>query len=139
MGFSLSFDAKNLVLRIAFEGRFTDEDLFSGYETAQAYAATHPPCNSIVDYSGVTENLLSTQAIKRLSQMPSAIPKGYLRISVTRSDAIYGLARMFQMLTEEQRPGIRVVRNMKEACELLGVETLEFSPIRLPLAAGEAS
>lgn len=139
MGFSLSFDARNAVLRFAFEGCLTDAELFAGYEALRVYAASNPPGNSIVDYSGVTQNLLSTQTIQKLSQMPSAIPKGYLRIHVAPSDVIYGLARMFQILTEEQRPELRVVRSMKEACDLLGVERLEFSSIHLPLADGAAS
>ena len=42
---------------------------------------------------------------------------------------IYGLARMFQILTEDTRPELRVVRTMDEANRLMEVESPEFQPV----------
>jgi len=137
MGFALSFDARNKVLRIAFEGRLTDADLAGGYEAARSYVATHPECASIVDYSGVTSNELSLKAVTNLVNSPRAMPRGFLRINVAPKDGIYGMARMFQLLSEQGRPELRVVRTMEEACALLGVASLEFSPMGESGAAGE--
>lgn len=39
---------------------------------------------------------------------------------------IYGLARMFQILTEDTRPELQVVRTMDEAFRLLEVKSPEF-------------
>lgn len=44
-------------------------------------------------------------------------------------DFIYGLARMFQILTEETQPELRVVRTMEEAYRLLEVSSPEFEPV----------
>jgi len=129
MGFALSFDSKNTVLRIAFEGRLTDADLLAGYSAAKTYVASHPPCASIIDYSGITSNELSMNAVTNLVRLPRAMPPGFLRINVAPKDGIYGLARMFQILSEEGRPELRVVRTVEEARVLLGVESLEFAPI----------
>jgi hypothetical protein len=139
MGFVLSFDAKNAVFRIAFEGRLTDADLFAGYAAVSAYVALHPPSASIVDYSGVTSNELSIKAVRDLVRSPRAMPKGFLRINVAPRDGIYGLARMFQILSEEGRPELRVVRTMDEARSLLGVESLEFLPVGQTNAAPKDS
>jgi hypothetical protein len=129
MGFVLSFDTKNAVFRIAFEGRLTDADLLAGYAAVSGYVASHPECASIVDYSGVTSNEVSMKTVTDLIRSPRAMPKGFLRINVAPRDAIYGMARMFQILSEKDRPELRVVRTMDEARVLLGVESLEFLPI----------
>jgi hypothetical protein len=129
MGFALSFDTKHAVLRIAFEGRLTDADLLAGYTAARSYVASHPPCASLVDYSDITSNELTMKGVANLARSPRAMPPGFLRINVAPKDGIYGMARMFQILSEEGRPELRVVRTMEEARALLGVESLEFSPI----------
>ena len=42
---------------------------------------------------------------------------------------MYGLMRMFQMLSDLTRPDLCVVRTIDEAYRLLRVESPEFSPI----------
>ena len=39
---------------------------------------------------------------------------------------MYGMSRMYSMLTEERRPNRQVVRTMEEAYELLGVTSAQF-------------
>jgi hypothetical protein len=39
------------------------------------------------------------------------------------------MVRMFQILGEDTRPDLRIVRTMDEAHRLLGVESPEFSPV----------
>lgn len=139
MGFALSFDVKHAVLRIAFEGRLTDADLFAGYSAVGSYVASHPPCASIVDYSDITSNEFTIKAVANLARSPRAMPPGFLRINVAPTDEIYGMARMFQMLSEENRPELRVVRTMDDALALLGVESLEFLPTAPSDAAPQKS
>lgn len=42
---------------------------------------------------------------------------------------IYGLARMFQILGEKNRPELQVVRTLDEAYTMLGVEFPDFHPV----------
>ncbi len=129
MGFSLSFDKQRCVLRVAFEERMTDADLLEAYSTLRKYFACNPPCASILDYSNVKASEVSIQTVRNLAALPRAMSDGFLRVNVTPSDVLYGMARMFQILVEEGRPELRVVRTMEEAYALLEVESLNFLPL----------
>ena len=52
-----------------------------------------------------------------------------MRVLVIPQIFIYGLARMFQILGEEARRELQVVRTMDEAYHLLGVEFPDFHPL----------
>ena len=47
---------------------------------------------------------------------------------------MFGLARMFQILSSETRPNFRVVRTMDEALDLIEVKSPMFSPIDADLS-----
>ena len=49
-----------------------------------------------------------------------------LRCGPGSRDLMYGMSRMYSMLTEERRPNRQVVRTMEEAYELLGVTSGQF-------------
>jgi hypothetical protein len=125
----LDFDDKNNILRAALEGPMTGAILLELYESAAKYIASRPPCRGILDLSGVTEFEVSSDAIKRVAAAPPAIPPGYMRVLVVPQIFIYGLARMFQILGEQNRPELQVVRTMDEAFRLLGVDKPEFHPV----------
>jgi hypothetical protein len=47
-------------------------------------------------------------------------------------DHVFGMARMFQALSAEQRPTMRVVRNLAEAYRILGVaEDPQFEALKV--------
>ena len=129
MGFVMEFDAKNNVLRGALEGRVTDAILLDCYETAARYTASHPPCRGIWDFSQVTNFDVSSDAIRQMAGRSPIIPGGYMRVLVVPQDLLYGMMRMFQILSEKTRPELRVVRTMDEAYRLLLIESPEFSPV----------
>ncbi|MGD0508028.1 MAG: hypothetical protein ABSA27_09540 [Terriglobales bacterium] len=131
MGFVLDFDAKNKILRVTLEGRLTDTILLDSYVAAAGHVASRPPFRSIVDFSGVTNFEVSSDAMRELAERPPAFPTGYITVLVAPKDLSYGMARMFQMLGEETRPNLHVVRTMDEAYRLLRVESPEFGPINL--------
>ena len=129
MGFVMDFDARNKILRVTLEGRVTDAILLDAYATAARYVASHGPCRAIADVSGVTKFGASSSAIRELAGSTPVIPTGYMRVFVAPRDSMYGMVRMFQILTELTRPDLHVVRTMDEAYRLLRVESPEFSPI----------
>ncbi len=129
MAFVIEFDARNNILRTSLEGRVTDAILLDCYATTARYAASHPGCRGIADVSGVTKFDVSSTAIKQLSKAPPAIPAPYMRVFVAPQAHVYGMARMFQMLGEETRPNLHIVRTLDEAYHLLQVESPEFSPV----------
>jgi len=105
--------------------------LLEYYAAATKYMATHPPCRGILDFSQVTEFEVSSTAIRQVAAAAPAFPAGYMRVLVVPKDFIYGLARMFQILTEDTRPELQVVRTLEEAYRLLQVESPEFRPVSL--------
>jgi len=129
MSFVLEFDAKDNILRITPRGCLTDAILADVYATVTSYVASHPPCRGILDLSEVTQFEVSSNAIRRLARISPAFPAGYMRVLVAPKGHVYGMARMFQILTEETRPDLHIVRTIDEAHALLRVESPEFTPV----------
>jgi hypothetical protein len=129
MACSLEFDSKHKMLRLTIDGRLTDDMLFEGYKLAAAYAATCPPSCSITDLAKVTSNEVSSNAVMELAKSLRPDPVPVRRVIVVPQMHSYGVARMFQILSEEVRPDLHIVRAMDEAYRLLGVESPEFVPV----------
>jgi hypothetical protein len=125
----MDFDTKNNLLRVALEGRVTDAILLDAYAAVERYVASHGPCRGLVDISGVTKFDVSSHVIRELTRRSPAIPKGYMRVFVAPLDSMYGMVRMFQILTELTRPDLHVARTIDEAYRLLRVEAPEFTPV----------
>jgi len=128
MGFVMDFDAKNNILRVTLDGSLTDAILFDGYAAMGKYLAEHASCHSIADFSPVTSADFSSETIRQLAAAPP-LPTAALRILVVPLDSIYGMARMFQILGQETRPNLHIVRTMDEAYSLLQVKSPEFSSL----------
>lgn len=131
MSIVVEFDAKNNVLRGTVHGPMTGAILLDFYAAATEYMASHQPCRGILDFSQVTEFEVSPHAIRQVAAAPPVFPAGHMRVIVVPIDFIYGLARMFQMLGEETRPDLQVVRTLDEAYRLLQIESPEFRPVSL--------
>lgn len=131
MALVVEFDAKHNILRGTLDGRMTGAILLDFYAKTVKYMASRPPCHGILDFTAVTEFEVSSRAIREVAAAPPAFPAGYTRVLVIPRDYIYGLARMFQILTERTRPELQVVRTMDEAYRLLKVESPEFRPVDL--------
>jgi len=130
----VDFDAVNNILRATIEGRVTGEILLNFHGAATKYLAAHPPCRVILDLSPVTEFTVSSDAIRRLAAVPPPLKSpGGVWILVVEKDVIYGLARMFQILTETNGNycELQVVRTMDEAYGLLQVKYAAFRPVLL--------
>jgi hypothetical protein len=126
MALVVEFDAKNNILRGTLDGRMTGAILLDFYPRAAKYMASRPPCRGILDFSKVADFEVSSAAIRQVAALPPAFPAGYMRVLVIPRDFIYGLARMFQILTQETRPELQVVRTIEEAYRLLEVSSPEF-------------
>lgn len=127
----VDFDAVNHILRATVEGRITGDILLDFHNAATKYLAAHPPCRVVLDLTPVTEFAVSSDAIRRLAAAPPPLTSpGGVWILVIQKDVIYGLARMFQILTETNGnySGLQVVRTMDEACRLLQVNCPVFRP-----------
>jgi len=130
----VDFDAANNILRAMIEGKITGDILLNFHATATKYLAAHQPCRIILDLSPVTEFAVSSDAIRRLASAPPPLSSpGGVWILVIQKDVIYGLACMFQILTETNGNycELQVVRTMDEAYRLLEVKSPAFRPVLL--------
>ena len=129
MGYLFEFDEANNVLRVTWKGPLTDTPFIEEVAKARKFLASRPGVRGIADYSGVTAENLSSEAIKRVAWAPTQGEERAVVVSVASSDMAFGMARMFSMLTEQQRPNRPVVRTMEEAYQLLKITDPKFLPI----------
>ena len=129
MGFFFEFDAVNNVFRACWAGTITDAIFWETYSTAGKLVASRPPCRGITDMSGVTKFDVSVEALKRMATMPPVIRPELMHVIIAPKDVLYGLARMFEIRSEQSRPNLHVVHSMREAEALLGISEPQFSRI----------
>ena len=130
-GYQLEFDAQNKLIRLTANGEVSDQFLIEGITALEKCRAQYGTCNCIVDYNGATEITVTTPCLRQLAGTAPNFPMESLTVHVAGRDVMYGLARMFQTLSSETRPNFRVVRNMNEAEDLIGVKSPTFVPIDL--------
>ncbi len=129
MGCSYEFDPANNILRYSWDGNLTDEVLLQGDAAGRELLAKRPPCRGIQDFSKVTGIDASSDTIRRIAFRPPAYGSGQAVVFVAPTDVVYGLCRMFVMLSDESRPKAHVVRTMEEAHRLLEVDSPQFVPV----------
>jgi hypothetical protein len=128
--FQFAFDSANRILLARFEGRLTDELLEEFYRVAGIHWTATGPRAGIADYSAVIEVAVSSDFIRHLAkQEPTAEVAGCPRFLVVPHTHAFGLARMFQIMGENRRPLLNVVRTMDEAFAALGVQSSHFEPL----------
>lgn len=131
MGFFFEFDAVNNVLRTCWEGTITEAIFWETYSAAGRFLAPRPACRGITDMSGVTKFEVSVEAIKKMAATPPVIRAELMHVIVAPKDDLYGLSRMFEILSEQNRPNLHVVKSMMEAQALLGISEPQFSRVKV--------
>jgi len=129
MSFVIEFDAKNNILRGTLKGKVIDAMLLDCYSAAVRYTTSRPPCRGIWDFSDVTEFEVSNAAIKQSAVRRPIIASGYMRVIVAPQAFLFGMMRMLQLLSEEARLELFVVRTMDEAYRWLLVDAPDFTPV----------
>lgn len=129
MGFAFNYDAGSGTIRWSLEGRVSDELFWESLKALSEVLAKVPVKKGIVDFSRVTRFEVSNRAIHDLAASSPLMPAQFPRVVVASGDHVYGVARMFEMLSEETRPNLEVVRTMEEAYKLLDIKEPKFRAI----------
>ncbi len=133
MSYQFDFDSTHRILRCRFAGRVNDEELKEYYLTSQKYVALTNAAAGITDFSGADAVEVSPNTIRDLAALPPLMPEpNQIRCIVAPTDKVFGLARMFELHGEDTRANFHVVRTMKEALAILGLQGPKFSPIETP-------
>jgi hypothetical protein len=107
----------------------TETSVLAARDAVEQFMAAHGPHSGIADLSGVEKVYVKADFVWFLAAKPSAIPHGMSLVVVAPRLDVYGLSRMFQTLRDNRGIHQVVVRTLKEAFELLGLETPHFKPV----------
>jgi len=113
MAATYRFDTERRLMMVTLEGRVTGSELDAFTETVKQDAAFEPSWPALVDASGLNPAGLSTQVLRTRAAVPKQNPT---RVAIVApADVVFGLARMFQMMSEGDGNHIEVFRGMDEA------------------------
>ncbi len=107
------FDDERRLIVITLSGRITGDDLDAFSERLRRDAAYDPSWPALVDASTLNPAGLSTQALRARAAVPRSNPAQVA--VVAPADVVFGLARMFQMMSEGRGNHIEVFRGADEA------------------------
>lgn len=113
------------LLLVSARGVLTDQELVEGYRAAYADEAHRPGMDELVDFRNVARFDLTAQGIRRLIDLTVGLELGdvpFRSAVVTRSAAMTGMVRMYEILREESPEDTRVFESMDDALEFLGLE-----------------
>jgi len=130
MGARYEFDKDNQVLLVYLDGRLSEDSLGSLTRAAEKYWAATKPRAEIVDCSGVTEFAIASDRIRQLAKRqlnPDSANRH--RVIIVPETHAFGLARMYQIVAEQKRPRVTVVRSMDAALAALGITSPLFEPL----------
>jgi hypothetical protein len=133
---AFEFDAINRVVCWRLQGEVTEDFFVESVQLVADILANTSPKSGIIDFSLVTSFRVSIRVIERVADSEPIFPVLFPRVIVAPVDHVYGLARMFSVLSQRTRPNTRVVRTMDEAYELLRIREPEFKAMGLRRRTG---
>jgi hypothetical protein len=125
--FVVDLDPTHLVLRVTVTGSLTDEAAKEVYRTLARLASRGGPYAAVTDLSQVVDFHVSSDTVRTLAASDPAVPGGRPKVIVAREPALYGLARMGELIRDSMGGQLQIVRSMDEAYELLGASREDFS------------
>lgn len=129
MGFFFDFDDSNNIMRCCWQGVITEDTMFEMYSEAEKVMASRPRCRGIDDFCEVTRFEVADETIRILARMPSILGPESLHVIIAPTNQVYGMARMYEILSEQSRPNLHVVRTVQEAKVLLGITSTRFKRV----------
>jgi len=117
-GYSID-PARSLVLSRAWDV-LSGADLSRHARTLASDPGFKPDFNQLCDFRDVTEVRADAAAIRELAAL-NPFGAGARRALVVSSDVVFGMARMYQILTETSPDEFEVFRDLDEALKWLGV------------------
>ena len=123
---SVKVDAKDRIIYSSFEGKLNDSDLLAHREVLKDHPDFDPEFSEVLDFSNVTELRVTVAFINSLAKSSSLYSPESKHAVVAPHDMTFGVARLYQMLAQDRRPNLAVVRSMAEARMFIGIEPQDF-------------
>jgi hypothetical protein len=114
-------DKENSVVFAIASGKVTAEEILTGRSHMADDPSFSPNMKQLIDMVGVIEVAFTTKDL-RVAAACDPFGPGSKRALVGDRDVTYGMARMYEALSD--RPGVtaQVFRDIGEACEWLGID-----------------
>lgn len=129
MAIRFQFDHARAILLAYVEGSLTDESLAEVSKSIRAQLARTSARAGIFDFTGVTEFKVSTDIVQHHARDGAVAFQHFAGVVIVPRDVAYGLARMFQIMTEKTLPHFNAVKTMDEAINILQAEGAQFEPL----------
>ena len=130
MPYHMEFDRQNRILRAVLSGVIDDPGLIECWFAAQRAADQLDPKAAVADFSEVTAFHVATATLHQLASGPPVLRDlTRPRVIVAPKAELYGLSRMFQVLTDGTRPHLHVVTTLPQVSGVLGIDAIRFEPI----------
>ena len=129
MAIRFEFDRTNRILLARVDGRLNDESLTEVSQSIRRQLLATEARAGIFDFTLVTKFEVSSGFVQRLTRNGSAVFQPLPGIVVVPQTVAFGLACMFQIMTEQTRPHFSAVKTMEEALRVLKAEKAEFKPL----------
>ncbi|HEX8924174.1 MAG TPA: hypothetical protein VF786_00200 [Terriglobales bacterium] len=130
-GFTIELDREAKVVRVAWLGQVTLELLRAGFSQTRQFARGLQLRGAISDFSSTDSFELSSDDVYILSREAPVFETQIPRVTVSGKEHIFGMARMFELLSDGRSAGIHVVHTMEEAYALLRLDKPEFTLIQV--------
>ena len=116
-------DQKREIVFITADGIITDADLLTHLDDIENDSDFHPSFNRLNDYRAVESLDVTGAGVRALASRVDASEASCRRAIVVSTELAYGMARMFQILTDDKPATIEVFKDMAEARKWLGLDS----------------
>ena len=126
MPISFEIDPRLGLVRTTATGVLTDEELLQHKRDLQGDPRFDASMKELSDIRGVERLDVTAEGVRRAVAMDQGQADAlgdYKLALVVSADVVFGMARMYQMMTEENIEGVGVFRDIEEALEWLGVKS----------------
>jgi len=120
----LNIDRKAGIVYSTLYGEVNTAELVEQVRAIRRHPDFDPQFRELIDASNVSGFDVSSEDVRDLAVQDAPFAPSARRVLVASEDLVFGLARMFQTFGGEQRPHFEVVRTLKQAHQLLGIEPL---------------
>lgn len=106
-------------------GKLTDEDLVDFKLALQNDPEFIPGMKELSDLRSVEQFEVTSIGVRKfvlMDKINAEKSKEHILAIIAPEDSVYGTARMYQMMTEENNPNINIFRNIDEARKWLGIK-----------------
>jgi hypothetical protein len=124
------FDREHRLLLGCIEGDLQDADALAYDEGYRHYVAKLDPSAGLTDFSGITAFSASGNVIRSAARTPPPYKTPIPWFFVAPTDMLFGMARMYQIISSDTRPRLQVVRSREEVFATLGIENPKFERVR---------